>query len=892
MAEEEGHYNMKKNTFEIFINGVDYSSYITYPVEIKEKNLTESFNTYTISLNRLERSAPFPPNQKVLINWKEDDAIKETFYAILAADGVEKIGITNKYKHTLALMEYSFLLSMIMLPDSTITRIEGVYEPTLYDVALRLLNLVKLDTNQVFIIASDTQQILSGIISPEWTFTRYTLYEALQMVFSYAKIVPRMNNFTELGHLEVFATQEDVDMVSKFGSLSEAYNPESYRTRIVSNVSNFTGGDELTKVVEPADGWMTVRSPDSGAIKSDDAMLVTSKPIYKVLGFDIERFLYVFCLTNGGYENNRKWTAVPLSIIPREWYKELTTTFNAGTPEEYKQGLLVEEAIYNTLENKETAFKRGGSFYYTQGKPNIVGLTYRAPARWSWAPSQQSWKVVMDYVFPKFLTASSGTNIEDHIKPEYISEAYDLARDYFISIYGEDCKHAIFQMSNRPDITNAGYNDRVSSNKNALSTVPIFEFRFKIEYVPYTETNLFTYRERKLNTSEELTTQNYNQQANVISSDVLGELHDRVSKSNTGSQKQQSYIHKDTDEKLEVGFRNGDYIITSAAHSVGMAGINSQYSLDKYFVKLNTYVAVLEKWRQSSIPSENVVRRQLTINRFAKFSYDKAASIPNLSIPLYLADQTKEITNIRFGPLPGAGASYVISANSYPFNNNIVIEATIPSNSIAGSQSAPNTSNQRFDLPLRYTNGNGRFENKYMYNMFSVSFFSRYTSEMTREQSDLLPLSKVVDDTTNFLQFSSDEIDKDAREQLAISLQLHHIDTTGKLYINRGFAAQNGLVGGPGLTNGITVAHLRIKPFNQDIIDSTDIVSFSPATFIISGTSIQCPQPTNMSGATSVAYAVLKPLGNNKYEVLYWVDERTNSWAYPRPVYINFDEQY
>lgn len=69
--------------------------------------------------------------------------------------------------------------------------------------------------------------------------------------------------------------------------------------------------------------------------------------------------------------------------MPREWYKDLTTTFNAGTPEEYKQSILVEETVYNTLENKVEVFKKGGSFYYTQGKPNITGLTYRAPTRWS-----------------------------------------------------------------------------------------------------------------------------------------------------------------------------------------------------------------------------------------------------------------------------------------------------------------------------------------------------------------------------------------------------------------------------------------------------------------------------------------------------------------------------
>ena len=112
-------------------------------------------------------------------------------------------------------------------------------------------------------------------------------------------------------------------------------------------------------------------------------------------------------------------------------------------------------------------------------------------------------------------------------------------------------------------------------------------------------------------------------------------------------------------------------------------------------------------------------------------------------MPLYLSDQTKEITNIRFGALAGTLSGYVISANSYSFNNNIVIEATIPSNSIAGSQSAASASStQRFDLPLRYTDGDGRFENRYPLNVLSISFFSKYATEMTKAESDQLPLSK------------------------------------------------------------------------------------------------------------------------------------------------------
>jgi len=52
--------------------------------------------------------------------------------------------------------------------------------------------------------------------------------------------------------------------------------------------------------------------------------------------------------------------------------------------------------------------------------------------------------------------------------------------------------------------------------------------------------------------------------------------------------------------------------------------INSQniitdYVLDEKFAKLNTYVAVLEEYRSSSIPNENIVERQFDRNVFATF---------------------------------------------------------------------------------------------------------------------------------------------------------------------------------------------------------------------------------------------------------------------------------
>ena len=208
------------------------------------------------------------------------------------------------------------------------------------------------------------------------------------------------------------------------------------------------------------------------------------------------------------------------------------------------------------------------------------------------------------------------------------------------------------------------------------------DMQFQIEYIPVIETNIYTYRERKTDFLEEITSQTYNQQANVVSSGVLGELVDKVSKSNSGNDQKYSFIHKDASELLTIGKRAGDYVITSAAQSINYNTIISNYNLDQYFVKLNTYVAVLEKWRQFSIPNENIVRRQMTINKFIKFeespvTYTSAELYRNM----YLSSE--EMKAFRLTPTPQLGGLF-IQATSFPFNNSLIFEGTIEGNAHAG----------------------------------------------------------------------------------------------------------------------------------------------------------------------------------------------------------------
>lgn len=849
---------MAKNKFEIFINETEYTQHITYPIDIVEKNLDESFNTYTVTLNRMDLSEPLFPNQTARLKWLEDGVLKEEFYGMLLADAIEKIGVTSKYKHVLNVIEYTYFLETVALPDSTVTRVEGVYEPTLFDVTNRLISIAGFELGGLGInIDAATQALLSAVKSPEWTFTRLTLLEALRMVFGYVKIVPKMINFTTLSHIKPIQEQESTTKTESFFNTSKAYNPQTYKTRLLSNVDNFIAGGDNASVVEPANGWLTPRSASNYEISNNDAMLHTSRPIYKVEMLEVESWFTVAAKISSA--NAFIFESVPANIIPRDWLIPFP---------------LYEKTVWDSLENTVVFGQKGASLSYVQGEPGIFNFGTVAPTAWNWSPNSQAWLEIVNYF------RDTQTTLSNFIKPEFISQAQTLALDYWIS------RNGAYDTGTPPRFgVSFEFLETQSPLNNLIPAVSLsFNLRFRIKYTPYIETNILTYRERKTNTVEKITTQYYNQQANVISSDVLAELHDKVSKSNTGNEVNISFLNKSFSDRIRVGYKVGDYIITSATHKVNLYGINSYYALDKFFVKLNTYVAVLEKWRQFSIPSENIVRRQINLLRFAKFAHTKSAATGSLKLANYLGDQTKEIQMMRLA-IPQA-SNVVLSTSNFAFNNALIWETTMPGNATAGSRSLYNTDSLRKDQPVRYTDINGRFEG-----VPTITFFDKFPYDMDINASHSLPISPTV--FTEDAWFNqSIAIGKDAREQLSFSLQLHHIDTTGKLYINRGFAVHNGLVGGPGLNNGLSAVHLNIKPFYTDIIDLSDIASFSPAPFSVSDTSILCPLPLNTSSTTSAAHAVVKSLGNNKYEILYWVDEETVTFGYPTPIYLNFSDTY
>jgi hypothetical protein len=422
-----------------------------------------------------------------------------------------------------------------------------------------------------------------------------------------------------------------------------------------------------------------------------------------------------------------------------------------------------------------------------------------------------------------------------------------------------------------------GYGARVSDN--------IFELRFSLEYQPLIEMELFTFRERK--EDDELTTfQFYNQDANVVSNEVLGDLHDKVIKKGSGSNMIETYLHKNISDRLPIHERAGEYIITSRSTNWFKTSSKIVYNLDKFYSKLQKYIGVLEKYRQYAIPNESIVKRQITINVFGKFSDAPAANTSKFFPLRYLENSEYAVDMLRFGSSINSGV--VLPLTSFAFNNSLVFEAVFESNVKVGDQSSHISSSKRVNKPVIYTDANGRINgNRYV-------AFSRKFSSFEMEDSYDLPDYNGTFRSSIYIN-SSLSINKDARENLAISLQLHHIDTTGKIYLNGNYTKECGLIGGEGFnTNDLFVVFLNKRPFETKQVTTSDIISSSIADFQLAAgnNSVELPTATNLGAETSASWAVVKQKETGIFDILFWVDEQIEDSEATTQYYINFDDKY
>jgi hypothetical protein len=425
-----------------------------------------------------------------------------------------------------------------------------------------------------------------------------------------------------------------------------------------------------------------------------------------------------------------------------------------------------------------------------------------------------------------------------------------------------------------PVDTNEGFDNVL------LSAIGPWDLKLKIKYVPLVDSQLFSYKETRLE-DRYRTYRTYNQQANVISNEVLGELHEKVLRRGNGDSMNISILHQSYYNIANSGESVGDYIISTKETDVNLYTTRTTYTLNKYFAQLKKYAAILEEYRQYAIPNENVVRSQRTIHGFAKVN--TLASLPTgqVSDSEYNIDEyitTNEINLFKMNLY-----SIALPSVSFNLNNTLIFEAEFETNAVAGYgiEATPETT-QYIQTPVKYTDGSG------MIGTTATLSFGRDFETFNKTISQELPkytgaLSNTFFSDTVFLV-------KDAREQLAISLQLHHIVENNDIHLNDGFSRENGLIGGRGIADSdFQVAFLNMKPNDKKYLDVTDILSTEVLGWYSDPDYVSTSTKTNNSGLMATSWAIIDTTNN---EVLLWVDEVVQNAASNSNLVITFHKDY
>ena len=895
----------------ISINGLNLTPFVKYPISYTRKNLDESLDLLELTLYATTNSEPYKPNTIVDVTIGDENGVWLDGQMLVSGDTIERVGVTNKYHHKMSLIELTYLLSLEVLPDMTITRVSVIneeqvgtlYEPTLEDVANKILKYSEGTFSKELTLSGATINILSAIKAPELTFTRYTTLEALRLVFGIAKIVPYIRYPNLINHINVtnIAASGLTDYVAK----SEAFNADQFRTRLYTPVENFIGGGDLQgSIIEPANGWMTPRSRTTTDIRQDASVWKLTRPIYKVEQLLVKGWIYIAyrSAVNAYPSEFPNIYRVRLYFVPLEALNPLWVK----TPGVNITNYLYEKSSYDLLPNTDKG--KGNALFYEQGETVIDGLSQR-PETWSqfWAPTQQAIRLI----FNNFANLE-GADISNFINMNYYNEVKTFMDAKWNESPSFNINNFVFYgmgVVADGNITADGeFEKSVGRNylpqdeplipfkTSELGNIDITQIRARVTYTPYIKTKLITYKERKeTNDPIHQTTTFYNQSANTVSDEVLGELHDKVIKRGNSPTQTIRRIHKDVNSIPNLGRLVDNYVITAEDITIYAEHAAVEYILSKDYAKLNQYVAVLEKYRQFSIPSEKVVDRQFTINEFAKFSRITATKTSSIAVSSYLGTNEINIMTIDtdaqyFDPETETIVStprYFLPTTNFAFNNSLVFESQFNTNALSGSKSVPYVTDRRLEKALTYVDNTGMFN---QITQFRLATNFNPTSTFTITESNNLPeLSTSRTFQTNHLTRTNIDIDKDARERLSISYILHHIDETQKVYLNPGWSLRNGLIGGKGYT-GLRFAYFNSKPIEgRPLVTQYNTVGTFPSVFV----------QNTANERIRIAHSVLNVPTSNYWGVidednnlLFWVNEPCVAGTAPAPLYINFSNTY
>lgn len=761
------------------------------------------------------------------------------------------------------------------LSFAAFTQIVPKTQPTITSVCQRLLSSgitrrVGIDTSaeiqkQEYVLDENFAQEYKNITAPEFSFTNCTLWDALSQVGGYIHAIPR---------LVPLSTTDDTHYKVTFDKLggseqAPAMPPMIYQdstidsnewcgkiTSPAQNLCNTT--DEGGAITEFGNDYITVRTEDGNIeINGDNVLIRTSLPIQQLIKLEC-------------------------GFIP---------DYNSGnTPVGDITAYAYEDAEYSVLSSywgTAYPYSKAWALRWKQGGNIIDGLTFKQEGQTSVSEAFNNTAIV------NIINAKTGIGL----KPI--------------------------------DTSNGEWYRRLA---------------FKVTYVPIATARVEAVKPVLTDGGETSNALMYNQGANVAETSFYGEKM-RGAIARLGQDvEQRTYDIKTYSQMPKVGqILDGKYIATIDAE-YDITRIRITVTLAKNFNQLSQFVGLNSNYRLYDISEKQSVERhihyaeRIIVGKSAyasRYSYQSNGNTvvdTHNTILRYFtlmmkrtfdrgawsADESDYVINkimcafVSFDKF-NASDGILMPVVAFPFGNSICFNISFYDNYGAGFQSSNDFENEKNKATQRlvpYTDVYGEFSKMSLF-MSDNAWTPSFNEQKDGGKAMLYPEGTLFSkygfttlEATGNLDDYALKIDKDSREQIDISYQVHYVSDSDDIIVCPGLATFNPYVSKEEAILEPDKFYViwqkqTINALNKDIVASTSITvqelsadtaweeNTTPLTHVlmVNGILKWNPMTCPINGAKS--WAICKKVGTDRYTILFGQNVDRNSGETTDAIYFS-----
>lgn len=775
------------------------------------------------------------------------------------------IGTTNYESNTLKI-EYKVSLFTQIVPKT---------QPTITSVCQRLLSSgitrrVGIDTSaeiqkQEYVLDENFAQEYKNITAPEFSFTNCTLWDALSQVGGYIHAIPR---------LVPLSTTDDTHYKVTFDKLggseqAPAMPPMIYQdstidsnewcgkiTSPAQNLCNTT--DEGGAITEFGNDYITVRTEDGNIeINGDNVVIRVPEPMQKLVKLEC------------GYIPEYKDGKTPVGDISAYAYED------------------AEYSVLSSYWGTAYPYSKAWALRWKQGGNIIDGLTFKQEGQTSVSEAFNNTAIV------NIINAKTGIGL----KPI--------------------------------DTSNGEWYRRLA---------------FKVTYVPIATARVEAVKPVLTDGGETSNALVYNQGANVAETSFYGEKM-RGAIARLGQDvEQRTYDIKTYSQMPKVGqILDGKYIATVDAE-YDITRIRITVTLAKNFNQLSQFVGLNSNYRLYDISEKQSVERhihyaeRIIVGKSAyasRYSYQSNGNTvvdTHNTILRYFtlmmkrtfdrgawsADESDYIINkimcafVSFDKF-NASDGILMPVVAFPFGNSICFNISFYDNYGAGFQSSNDFENEKNKATQRlvpYTDVYGEFSKMSLF-MSDNAWTPSFNEQKDGGKAMLYPEGTLFSkygfttlEATGNLDDYALKIDKDSREQIDFSYQVHYVSDSDDIIVCPGLASFNPYVSKEEAILEPDKFYViwqkqTINALNKDIVTSSSITvqelsadttweeNTTPLTHVlmVNGILKWNPMTCPINGAKS--WAICKKVGTDRYTILFGQNVDRNSGETTDAIYFS-----